>query len=335
MKNLKLYENNMKKRIGAIVLSVVLGATTLGLSGCAKESKDDSKEQVTYTVEDANDNHPSIHDSIFCNTTVYARLTTKDKDAVYENYVDIRELPENSATYMETSDMLDMTEEELNATNYKIDYVCPVRELNLSSAGLIENIGKKYKSIGSTIFERESDATFPTCIVPNCYKWAEDLFGKGFNKNLSTINYSVEELDGKNGNAYVNYDFNITFNEDIDVPNNDLYLYNPNTEFCQKYGMQKDIKKGDTLNYKALYIIRFNSITDRYKKENLKFDLLADEQTGMGADSDNVVNGLKHNYNDVYKSISSLGREKEDKTFNNMDEFEDFVFYPEKTKSRK
>lgn len=325
MKNLKLYENNIKKRIGAIVLSVVLGATTLGLSGCAKESKDDSKEQVTYTVEDANkDNYSG---SIFDLSPFYASHTTKDKDAVYENYVDLRELPEGSATSMGTSDMLDMTEEELNATNYKIDYVHSVRELNLSSAGLIENIGTEYKAMGPATFRKKRDYL----IVPDCYKWAEDCFNEGFNENLSTINYSVEELKGINGNIYVNLDFNITFKKDIAVPKN--YLYNSDTEFCQKYGIQKPIKKGDTLSYQVLHLISSDGI--KFTKNNITFHLLADEQTGMGADSDNVVNGLKHNYNDVYKSISSLGREKEDKTFNNMDEFEDFVFYPEKTKSRK
>lgn len=37
MKNVKLYEKNTRKKVGTIALTLVLGATSIGFSGCSKE----------------------------------------------------------------------------------------------------------------------------------------------------------------------------------------------------------------------------------------------------------------------------------------------------------
>lgn len=313
MNNLKIYEKNLKKKVGAIALSIVLGVTTLGLTGCSKDAKEETKDNVVYTVEDVIDDY-----NVLDYHTSYAKIK---KDAVCENYVDLNQLPDCSATSIMTGDMVGMSEEELANTNYKLDYVYPVRELKLSSGGVIENIGTGYTSMTTATFRHDR-----AIIIPDCYKWAENYFGSGFDSYLSTINYTLQELKGINGNYYVNYDFNIEFNEDINVPGG--ITFDASNEFYQKYGTQKSIKEGDSLNYKALYIMRYD------QDNNKIFDLLADEQTGMGSDSENVQLKVKHNYGNVYKNIESLDRNNESKEFSSMDEFEDFIFDKRKVKTR-
>ena len=52
MKNLKVYDKNIRKKVGTIVLSIVLGATSIGLSGCSKEKTEKPvSNEIVYTVE--------------------------------------------------------------------------------------------------------------------------------------------------------------------------------------------------------------------------------------------------------------------------------------------
>lgn len=75
--------------------------------------------------------------------------------------------------------------------------------------------------------------------IPNCYKWAENYFG-------------------------------ITFNDVINVPSS--IAYGLSEEQRNKNGIQKSIKKGDFLHYKAIFIKRVKS--DRNSKTfNNKKDL--------------------------------------------------------------
>ena len=137
MKNFKLYKK--ARKIKSLILIGTLGASIIGFSGCAKQSNDNHNE-IVYTVKDANKDIPFKYIDY---KGILDTYTTSNDDAIYENYVDIRLLNNENVNYITSNDMFNMSEEELEKTNYKIDYVYPVRELNLTSN--IE-IGTKYTS---------------------------------------------------------------------------------------------------------------------------------------------------------------------------------------------
>ena len=290
MKKFKLYDSIRK--VKALVLAGTLGISVIGFSGCTKQN---NESDIVYTVKDANKDNSNKYIDYSGALDTY---TTSNNDAVYENYVDIRNLNNNAVSYITTNDMFNMSDEDLEKTNYKIDYVYPVRELNLTSN--IE-VGTKYSSMTRATFMCDHNI-----VIPDCYKWASSRFSNDFNDNVSDIWYSYQELKGINGNYYLNYDFDMRFNKDIILSGNVL-----NSE----YGVQESIKNGDELHYNALYVLDNNN--------NLV--LIADEQTGMGSNCDNVKKTVMYNYNDIYKKISELDN-KETKTFTDMDEFKDYIF---------
>ena len=289
MNNIKLYEKNLKKRVGALALSIALGATSFGITGCVNDKQNDSKNNIKYTVEEGNNRPEYI---INYSSSLLSRAKSND-DAVYENYVNLSNL----------------AIDDINDLENDIDYVYPTRSLKLSNS-IKDSFGMEYAAFPTGVFKWSRDK-----IVPDSYRWAENYFGEEFNNNLSTIKFSIDELKSNNDNYYVNCDLNITFDKDIDIPNGIKYLDNNN--FYETYGMQKPIKKGDKLNYKALYLLDYD------ENGNKKLILIADEQTGIGSDCDNIKNNVKHNYNDVFKSLSSI--EIESKTFSNEEEFEEYL----------
>ena len=155
--------------------------------------------------------------------------------------------------------------------------------------------------------------------IPNCYKWEENYFGIGFNENISTIKYSIQELEGIYGNEYVYYDFNITFNDVINVPSSKALGLSK--EQRNKYGMQKSIKKGDFLNYKAIFIKRVKSDGNYY------FELIANSYSGMGEDCNNIKNEIKNNLDKVYKTISTRkdNNDEKSKKFNNKKDLKTYI----------
>ena len=210
--------------------------------------------------------------------------------------------------------MIKMTDEELEKSNYNKDYVYPIRELKLTSENIIKNINSGYTAMTTRTFRQNNNIP-----IPNCYKWAENYFGIGFNENISTIKYSIQELEGIYGNEYVYYNFNITFNDVINVPSSKALGLSE--EQRNKYGMQKPIKKGDFLNYKAIFIKRAKSDGNNY------FELIANSYSGMGEDCNNIKNEIKNNLDKVYKTISTIkdNNAEKSKTFNNKKDLETYI----------
>ncbi len=306
------------KRATALALSTVIAVASFGATGCEKAKTADDKYQsgVEYIIENGNE----YKDEYFYNyTPTELRLFKSEEDAEYEMFVDIRELPDKTASTIMTSDMVGMSEEELEQTNYGIDYVYPTKTLKVTSENPIKSIGTGYTSMATGFFRWDYSKIY-NVHIPDPYMWAKSCFGERFNDNLATIKYSLEELEGINGNSYLNINFKITFKKDIPQPQ-------ISSEFIEKYGVQEPIYAGDSLTYKALYRV------DYYDQEKRTGKLIADKQTGMGSTHPSITDNIMNNYDEVYKSVASLGKEKETKSFESEEEFFDYIF--EKGKERK
>ena len=310
MNNLEVNRKKIKKIIGAIALSTTLGVNALTLDGCATKVTDD---KITYTVEDGNSYPDEV---VYEFSPLYQTFTKHKTDAVYENYVDLRSLPENLYLADISGEMLSLSEEELDKSNYKLDFVYPASELYLTSSIGTDNVDSRYKVVTDAAFICEHEF-----VLPDCYAWAKKYFGTKFNDNISDMSYSMVELHGINGNYYLNYNYHIDFDKDIEHP----FLNEvPGQPMFDKYGKQRDIKKGDSLDYSALYI--YVQSNDN-QENNFKWVKIADKQTGMGSDSSNVVDTILGNYDDIYKSIASLNREDESKKFKSTRDFYDYIFH--------
>ncbi len=219
MNNLKVYEKNLKNKIGVITLSIILGATSLGLTGCAKKDTKETKP-VTYTVEDAN-----YERKVILNYPMGIEThATVNEDAVIEKYIDYSVI-------------------EGEQTSPELVY--PLREIHFTSQELGD---KDYKNMTVATFAHDNNI-----VIPNCYKWAEGYFGKKFSHSIGTIKYDIEELEGVYHNHYLSYEYTIKFKKSINLPTPVTYF--EDNEFFEKYGEQKSIQKGDELKYKVLYRI--------------------------------------------------------------------------------
>lgn len=302
MNNLKIYEKNYKKKTAAIMISLVLGMTsTLGLSGCKKQEESDN--QVVYTVP-KNSRGTSTEVDILTGSAEMHLKETNKKQQEYKYVVDLNKLEDDTYSYYYIlGKHTNLSDEELKKTNYKKDYLYSVR-----SGIFVDNLRTKFTNDlkgEDTISEGWSRGN-TTLIVPDSYKWAEKLLLNYYTNADTTI--IIDELHGHNGNNYVYYECKIEFPRDI---KGEIKV---DEEFYEKYGWQRGINKGDTIHYKALYLV---------VKDELK--VIASEQTGIGSDCDNVKKELKGNINEIMMPISELGNDKKSKEFENYDEFRDYI----------
>ena len=315
MNNLKIYEKNLKKKVGAIALSVVLGVTTLGMTGCTKETKVATSD-VVYTVEktEAQKEYEKCSRIISFKPLV-DNIDIVDKDfANYDRVVDLSIISDNLPNSIETND--DLFEDD---SEYLKDYVYIIRD-----GGFVNHVFKKDKTKEFLEDGKDYD-TFTTAtfkgngnfVLPNPYKWSENKFSPGASETYADEIIKLEELYGVNGNRYLHYEYIICARKDITE-------FDADKKYIEKYGLPEQIKEGDYIDYEAIY----------YVNDKNELTLLADKQTGIGSDCDNVKNEVKGNLDEVFKPISALGKDKKSQEFSDSTEFEKFVFGIEDNKSK-
>ena len=313
MKKIEFNKKGLKDGIGLFILVATITGTAIGLEGCNEKSNENSakstKKQIVYTIENGNKEAETVYNY----PKDIESYVTKEEDTVYSKYVDLKELEDNAEEAYNTGNL------DLCQFKNKIDYVAPVRKLNLTSEDAIESRDTKYTPITSYVFKRD-----PHIVIPNKYKWAEEYFGYKFDDKLATIKYSITELESINGNEYVDYKYNIEFYKNVNFTEVKPKEMN---KLVNKFGTQTSIEKGDSLTYNALYRVRYDA------KGKQILDLIANEQTGMGSNNDNVKKIIKHNYNDIYKNINELKDAKESKTFKNEKEFDNYILNKKKVKN--
>lgn len=135
----------------------------------------------------------------------------------------------------------------------------------------VENQEQAKQEVNTVNMTKATFKNENTYIVPEAYEWATDCFTNCY-KNHPII--KIYELKDDYGENYLYYEYKTEFIEDI---NKQII----ETEEVYKY---KQIKKGDYLKYTALY----TSINGELIK-------IADNQTGMGAECNNVQEKITGN----------------------------------------
>jgi len=307
MKNINIYEKNLKKKVSLVALSLMLGVSSLGLTGCKSKTVDN--DEVVYAVE--KDKYMREIDDERRILNINDRRVLSDSNMFqreYQYFVDLNMLDDRIYSSYWWNDLSGLSDEELAETNYMKEYVYPVR-----SGVFVDGISTKFRNDkkNDKILESEFSVVNDhfNIIIPDSYKWAEDLIldGEGFAD--STI--EAHELYGSNGNKYLYYEYNIDFVEGI--PTGLYERINESGEFSQKYGTQLNISSGESINHKALYICN-----------NDKFIPIYVHQTGLGSECENVQKELKGDISKILIPISQLDN-KESKLFKSDDDFEKFL----------
>ena len=288
MKNTKIYKDNIKKQIGAVVLSVSLGVASFGLTGCAKTDdkkniQDITTSQVVYSVEKSEYEKKLDKElRIITNTTVSNHMDIVDEDtASYDKYIDIEDM--------------------VNRTWKTQELVYTVRQGKFKSGNFLEEITNN-DVYGPALFKYNS-----LIVVPNDYQWIGKLFGEGFHESYADAELNLRELKGIYNNHYLLYEYKVTAKKDMSVP----YM---SEEDIQKYGEQKPLYEGDYIFHQALYIVQDGELK-----------LLANKQTGIGADNDNVKNGVLNNFDEIINNIDELAYAKESQSFVNSYELQNYI----------
>lgn len=307
MKNLKIYDENIRKKVGTIALSFILGVTSLGFTGCSKEKAEDkTSNEIVYTVEKDDEQLEYENDTRILEYSLSQNVDTKDdKIAEYKRYIDLNKLSDLDLTKV---NILDINNQQND--NYLIDYVYTARDGGYTNSYMPSEKMKEFMKEDIN-YDNYSSGLFKGCnrIMPNEYKWAENIFGNGSNREKTEELITIEELYGINGNHYVHYEYTSIAKQKIDAP------FEVPQDYIKEYGFPESIKEGDYIHYEGLYVV-----------DNGKLELLADKQTGIGSDNDNVKESLKGNLDDVLKPISSLENAKPSETFENNYQFDKFVF---------
>ena len=125
MKNLKIYDKNLRKKVGTIALSFVLGITSIGFNGCSKEKeKETTSNEIVYTVEKDDEQLEYEKDTRVLGYPLSQNVTLKSNDtAEYNRYIDLNKL---SDLDLENVNILDLN--NTSDDNYLIDYIYTVRD---------------------------------------------------------------------------------------------------------------------------------------------------------------------------------------------------------------
>ena len=310
MKNLKVYDN-LKTKAGTVALSLMLGTTSLGITGC--ELNDENFEShPLYIVEKAD---KQLH---FEEKHNYIKKLAKSGDHIYVDsfktanckyYVDLGILDEDIKSY-NRGQAEEKTEKSIidegyeynkdlkNDGYYKKDFLYQVRHMNFSTS---------YDSIqvNKGLIDQEEFLSKCAIVIPDSYKYLleNEAVYKTIGGNFKgTLSYT--ELYSISGTRYFVYETSISAKKDIIVP------FSFARDYINEYGIQKRIKKGDKITYKALYEI----------KPDNKLNLIADQQEGIGSNCENVTEKVKNNFNKIYRPIAEINNDDRSNEYNNTDE---------------
>ena len=209
MKNLKVDFKNIRKRLGAIGLSVVLSTVGIGgLSGCSKDSKFKSDYSSTvYSVEKSDDQKEieKLRFTTVDNVSYWEKIDSKH--ANYDRYIDLSNVSED----------IDLGRDY---TDKDVDYVYPYKTCNFKNHFLEGDKIKTFKN-DNRGYETMSNATFRgygKMVLPESLKWAEGKIGPVLNDhNLDQI-IEMEYLLGANGNLYMHYEYTCAVKKKINAP---------------------------------------------------------------------------------------------------------------------
>lgn len=300
MKNLKIYDKNFRNKLGALGISVVMGVTFVGFTGCSNNSCDN--DSAVYTVEKTNfERYDDKYFDILKNGASKFSDVCDNKYALYDRIIDMRKVQEASGT---------------DGVCYPYyDCVYPVKSANLTSphfgVGVVDGVigvAKGYDVLGGAWFNGNK------LIVPDSYMWASKILKVPFPnyespKFVASLKY--DELRGCVSGKYLSYEYELTAKEDINY-----FDYLPEAKKLKNDNSVLNIHEGDSICYKALYHV---------DSETGKLVLVADTQTGIGSDDKNVKDSLTGDYDEVVMSINVIEKNGKDREFDDSNDVYKYV----------
>lgn len=183
MKNVKVYEHNLKTKVGTIILVITLGATSLGLTGCSKKDTKGFKS-ITEIEQSIEDKEQTLLDEAIDDEMLekmekvhrYIGYSNQIHDAIYEITDPTVGVGDSRSTYYSG-----LTEAELNE-EYKIMIEYEEEDI----ANKIEKLKEYYSKYKEEKISKEafSNYIYQSGVLDAFY--ATNYF-------LSTTGYKIEQ----------------------------------------------------------------------------------------------------------------------------------------------
>ncbi len=190
MKNVKIYENNLKKKVGTIALSIMMGASSLAFVGCG--DKDINNSDVVYKVK----------------KTEQERLY----DMLYSYHYNIKESDdiEEREEYKEYDHFLNIEGDT--------EYIYPVGTSNYTT-----NLSKDSTNIKANFFIRNA------CLsIPNNMEWFKSYLKNPdsyTNNRILQGDIKLIEYRSNSGQKYLYQETQVTVMKNINNGENELDYY--------------------------------------------------------------------------------------------------------------
>lgn len=216
MNNLKVYENNLKKKVGAIALSLAVGVSSFAVLGCS--NVDAATKKVVYKVKKTEEQ--------------------KNSDKLYDESSDKYNGFNRSkyfGDYREYDHKIDFDGDNLN-----VRYVYPVGSLKYTTN---KNANPEKRTVVSPEFFIEES----NLVIPDSMKWFNSYFKdpKSYENNkLLRGNMKLIEYKDMNGERYLYKRSQVKIMNDLD------HKY---TKEELSYGTDARPKKGDIIRNEVLY----------------------------------------------------------------------------------
>lgn len=181
MKNTKIYENNLKKQAGAILLIITMGVTSLGFTGCSKNKEVKTITEIEQTIENPDKTllDEAIEDESLAKVEKVHRYIEYSND-IYDKIHDV--MPPTAGDGQERPVYYSDTTESALKDEYKIISEYTEEDIK-QKAEVLDEYYNKYKEgvISKTAFANyiEKSGTLDALYAANYY--------------LSTSGYGIEQ----------------------------------------------------------------------------------------------------------------------------------------------
>ena len=296
MNNLKFNKEFFNKKIAPISLTIIMGVSMLGFTGCSKK---DNTSEVKYKVEKTDkDKEEEKDDSVLDNYEIILAPSkqTNKQYAEYDHYIDLGKLNIDESLYRYISNY--------NSVGKDKDLIYPVGYLNYTTS-MIDGAKLDNAAVTSSYFKNNS-----SIIWPDSLKWARKYYDNPnmyFNKAVTgqfvgSIRFT--EYQSLTGDKYLYKESRLDVKNDIREKYMTVYDYDAD-----------DLNENDYISNKSLYKINSDN----------SLILIANKQEGVGSDSENVKGSIINDLDNIFKPISSLINSKSIE-FSDKEELEDYVY---------
>ena len=216
MNNVKIYENNIKKKVGAIALSFALGVSSFAVLGTSNVEASTNKAVYKVKKTEKQKNSDKIYDETSDKYNGFDHSLANSDYREYDHYIDF------------------------DGDNLTVEYVYPVASLKYTTN---KNANPEKRTVVSPEFFIEES----NLVIPDSMKWFNKYFSdpKSYENNkLLRGNMKLIEYKDLNGQRYLYKRSQVKIMGDLD------HEY---TKEELNYGSDARPKKGDIIRNEVLY----------------------------------------------------------------------------------